>query len=419
MKRLVLKNVVLDGSVTDVAISGKRFEKISPGLPCGPDDDVIDGGGRLALLPPFYNTHVHAAMTLLRGYADDMELFTWLNNYIWPAEAKLTEEDIYDGTRLAILEMIKSGTVFFADMYWHPRATLRAAREMGIRASIGMLFICGNDGELLPNIRQGNAGLLEEAPTWPEEITLACAPHAVYTVSEKVLRQAAETAAANRLDIHIHVSETAREVEECVARHGKTPIAYLDSLGLLTPRTLLAHCTHLTTGDIALIARKKSVIAHMPVSNMKLCSGSFGLTAALAGGCRVTIGTDGCSSNNNLSMLEEMKFAALVAKLVTGDPEAGRDSLIFDLATRCGAEAFGIDGGVIAEGKAADALLADLDSPFMVGDYSVISDMVYSADSSVIDTVICAGKVLMRHRRVPGEEEIIDRARRVCRRIAR
>ena len=417
MNKLLLKNVVLNGALTDIAISGKRFEKISPGLEAT-GYEVIDGKGRFAVLPPFYNTHNHAAMTLLRGYADDMELFTWLNNYIWPAEAKLTGEDIYDGTRLAVLEMIKSGTVFFADMYWHQADTVRAVKEMGIRASIGMLFICDGEGNLLERNREGNRKLLELAGEFPEEITLSCAPHAVYTVSEKVLREVAQTAQENDLMIHIHASETRREVEECIAQHNMTPIGWLDHLGLLSEKTLLAHCTHLTAEDIGLIAERRSVIAHMPVSNMKLCSGSFDLMAAVNGDCRVTIGTDGCSSNNNLSMLEEMKFAALLAKQVTNDPEAGKDTLIFDLATRCGAEAFGIDAGVIAEGKLADAVLVDLDNPLMVGNYNLIANMVYSADSSVIDTVICGGKVLMRDRHMPGEQEIIERARKVCRKIA-
>ena len=346
-----------------------------------------------------------------------MELFTWLHDYIWPAEAKLQEEDIYHGTRLAILEMIKSGTVFFADMYWHQQGTLRAVKEMGIRASVGLLFICDSNGDLLERNRIANEKLLEQLKEFPEEISISCAPHAVYTVSSKVLKQAALLAEQHGLMIHIHASETAREVEECIAKHGKTPIAYLDELGLLTDHTLLAHCTALTPEDVKLIAERKSIIAHMPVSNMKLCSGSFALEQALSGGCRVTIGTDGCSSNNNLSMLEEMKFAALLAKLVTGDPEAGKDNVIFDLATRCGAEAFGIDAGVIAEGKLADAVLVDLDSPLMVGNYNLIANMVYSADSSVIDTVICGGRILMRNRHVPGEEEIIANARNVCRKI--
>ena len=413
----MLKNVLLNGTLTDIAISGKRFAKIAPQQDAA-GYQVIDGKGRFAVLPPFYNTHNHAAMTLLRGYADDMELFTWLHDYIWPAEAKLTGEDIYDGTRLAILEMIKSGTVFFADMYWHQSDTARAVTEMGIRASIGMLFICDGKGELLERNREGNNKLLKEAENFSEELSLSCAPHAVYTVSEKVLREVAQIARERDLMIHIHASETRREVEECLANHNMTPIAWLDHLGLLTEKTLLAHCTHLSAEDIALISARKSVIAHMPVSNMKLCSGSFDLTAAVNGGCRVTIGTDGCSSNNNLSMLEEMKFAALLAKQTANDPEAGQDALIFDLATRCGAEAFGIDAGVIAEGKLADAVLVDLNNPMMVGDYNLIANMVYSADSSVIDTVICGGRVLMQNRHVPGEEEIIERARKVCRKIA-
>ncbi len=413
----MLKNVLLNGTLTDIAISEKRFAKIAPGQDTA-GYQVIDGKGRFAVLPPFYNTHNHAAMTLLRGYADDMELFTWLHDYIWPAEAKLTGEDIYDGTRLAILEMIKSGTVFFADMYWNQSDTVRAVIEMGVRASIGMLFICDGNGELLERNREGNNKLLKAAESFPEELSLSCAPHAVYTVSEKVLREVAQISRERNLMIHIHASETRREVEECLANHNMTPIAWLDHLGLLTEKTLLAHCTHLSAEDISLIAERKSVIAHMPVSNMKLCSGSFNLTAAVNGGCRVTIGTDGCSSNNNLSMLEEMKFAALLAKQTADDPEAGNDALIFDLATRCGAEAFGIDAGVIAEGKLADAVLVDLNNPQMVGDYNLIANMVYSADSSVIDTVICGGRVLMQNRYVPGEEEIIERARKVCRKIA-
>lgn len=417
MSQLMLKNVLLNGTLTDIAISGKRFAKIAPGQDTA-GYQVIDGKGNFAVLPPFYNTHNHAAMTLLRGYADDMELFTWLHDYIWPAEAKLTGDDIYDGTRLAILEMIKSGTVFFADMYWHQSDTVRAVIEMGVRASIGMLFICDGNGELLERNREGNNDLLKAAEDFPEELSLSCAPHAVYTVSEKVLREVAQISRERDLMVHIHASETRREVEECLANHNMTPIAWLDHLGLLTEKTLLAHCTHLSAEDISLIAERKSVIAHMPVSNMKLCSGSFNLTAAVNGGCRVTIGTDGCSSNNNLSMLEEMKFAALLAKQTANDPEAGQDTLIFDLATRCGAEAFGIDAGVIAEGKLADAVLVDLNNPQMVGDYNLIANMVYSADSSVIDTVICAGRVIMQNRHVPGEEEIIERARKVCRKIA-
>ena len=267
MNSLLLKNVVLNNVVTDISICGKRFHRIAPGQE-NTVGEVIDCKGRYAILPPFYNTHNHAAMTLLRGYADDMELFTWLHDYIWPAEAKLQEEDIYHGTRLAILEMIKSGTVFFADMYWHQQGTLRAVKEMGIRASVGLLFICDSNGDLLERNRIANEKLLEQLKEFPEEISISCAPHAVYTVSSKVLKQAALLAEQHGLMINLHASETAREVEECIAKHGKTPIAYLDELGLLTDHTLLAHCTALTPEDVKLIAVRKSIIAHMPVSNM-------------------------------------------------------------------------------------------------------------------------------------------------------
>ncbi len=420
MSTLLLKQVVLDGKSADVLIEGNRFRRIAPEIR-EPADRVIDAAGRKALIPPFYNTHTHAAMTLLRGYADDMELFTWLNDYIWPAEAKLTEEDVYCGTRLAILEMIRSGTVFFSDMYWHQRGAIRAAEEMGVRAAIGLLYLSSSDGEVLERNRRSNEELLASRGGGSGRIQITYAPHAIYTVSEPVLRRIAEEARADGLVVHIHASETAREVEECRAAHdGLTPIEYLDRLGILGRRTVLAHCTHLTDHDIELIRERRAVIAHMPCSNMKLCSGAFRFHDAFdLAGCRVTIGTDGASSNNSLSMLGEMKFAALLAKHESGMPAAARDADVFNLATRCGAEAYGIDAGVIAAGKLADAVLVNLDHPQMVGDYNLVANLVYSADSSVIDTVVCDGRILMENGRVENETEILEQARACCRRLGR
>ena len=419
MNSLLLKNVVLGGKNVDVLIVDGCFRSIAGRIDV-PAEKVIDGGGHLALCAPFFNAHVHAAMTLLRGYADDMELFTWLQEYIWPIEAKLTGEDVYWGTRLAILEMIHSGTVFFADMYWHHDEVIRAVEDTGIRAAVGLLFICA-DGKLLERNEHANRELLARRDSLSDRILVTYAPHAIYTVAEPVLRDVAEEAAQNNLPIHIHVSETAREVEECRAAHGgMTPIAYLDSLGLLGPRTVLAHCVHLTDGDIELIQERRAVIAHMPCSNMKLCSGRFRYHDAVErGGCRIAIGTDGASSNNNLSMLEEVKFAALSAKIESNLPTAGKASDLFAAATRGGAEAYGIDSGVIAEGKPADAMLVELNHPRMIGDYHLEANLVYSADSSCIDTVICAGRVLMEHGRIDGENEVLDAARRCCRRLAR
>ncbi|WP_294503355.1 amidohydrolase [uncultured Victivallis sp.] len=416
MNTLLIQRVRLDGKETDILIEGNRITRIAPEIAPG-DARVIDGSGK-AVIPPFYNTHTHAAMTLLRGYADDMELFTWLNDYIWPAEGRLTGEEIYAGTRLALLEMIRSGTVFFNDMYWYQPDAIRAVEEMGMRAAIGLLYISGSDGAVLERNRKCNEELLAWNGGDSGRIQVAHAPHAVYTVSEEVLRRVAQEAQIDGHVIHIHASETAREVEECVAAHGMTPIAYLDSLGILGPRTVLAHAVHLSDEDIEIIRERGAYISHCPCSNFKLASGQFRYRRVVEmGSCRFTIGTDGCASNNNLSMLEEMKFAALSAKNESGSPTAGRDGDIFRAATRTGAEAFGIDAGIIAEGKLADLVLVDLDNPLLVPDFNLTANLVYSADSSCIDTVVCDGRILMENRKISGEAEILAEARRVCAKI--
>ena len=414
MVDLLIKNVIIDKKICDVAITGKIFSQIGENLEVSAAK-VIDAGARYAITPPFYNTHTHHAMTLLRGYADDLELFDWLNNHIWPAEALLTEEDVYAGARLAILEMIKSGTVFFNDSYWHPVSTARAAVEMGVKAEIGLLYLSIADGSTLKN--EQNEALLDMEKSLPERVRVSHAPHAIYTVSTQRLRKAAEDAAVDGRRIHIHAAETAKEFEDCLSQHNATPIAYLNSLGVLTPKTILAHCVHLTDDDRKIISETGAVIAHNPVSNQKLCSGIFNWQAAADAGCRITIGTDGCSSNNNLSMFEEMKFAALSAKISSNDPKSGKAEDIFKAATVSAAEAFGYDSGVIAVGKEADAMLVDLNAPEMVGDYNLVSNLVYSASKSVVDTVICQGKVIMENGKVPGEEDIISAARSVCRKI--
>ena len=419
MSSILIRNVWHNGEPNDVWIEGNRFREIAPHLDVAADE-VIDGTDK-AILPPFCNTHTHAAMTLLRGYADDMELFHWLNDCIWPAEAKLTGEDVYWGTKLAILEMIRSGTVFFNDMYWYQSDTIRAAEEMGVRAAVGMLYIEGPDGKVLERNLRDNAALLDMRGSLSRRVSITFAPHSVYTVSGPTLRRTAEEAAACGGIFHIHASETRREVEECRAAHGgMSPIEWLDSLGALGERTVLAHCVHLSENDIALIRERKAVIAHMPCSNHKLASGRFRFHEVFeSGGCRVTVGTDGCASNNSLSMFDEIKFAALLAKVESGLPTSGGSGAIFDCATRCGAEAFGIDGGVIAPGKLADAVLADLRRPCMTPAYHLIANWVYSADPSCVDTVICDGRILMKHGVIEGEEEILARASECCRRFGR
>lgn len=419
MSTVLLREVVLDGAVTDVRIDGGRFADIGAGCGDGHQiDRVIHGGGRLAIVPAFYNGHTHAAMTLLRGYAEDLELGTWLTDHIWPAEASMTAADIYAGTRLAILEMIKSGTVYFNDMYWEPAAAAHATVDMGVRADIGLLHISGPDGRPNARAEAGNVELLELEPSLPDRISVSHAPHSPYATSAEQLAWIAADSATSGRRIHIHAAETADEVRDCIAIRGMTPIGYLDSLGLVTPRTVLAHCVHLTPEDRSIIAQRGAVIAHMAVSNLKLCSGFFEHARALDAGCRVILGTDGAASNNGLSMLGEMKTAALLAKSQAGTPLAGRDHAMLAAATHESAAAFGIDAGVIEPGRLADALLVDLDHCAMVGDYSLDANLVYAADSSVIDTVICDGRVLMTGRQVPGERQIVAAARAACARLA-
>lgn len=417
MSTILLKNVILNQNPTDVLIRGNRFEKIAPQIDFQADE-IYDGGGHIAIVPPFYNTHTHAAMTLLRGYGEDMELFTWLSKCIWPAEAKLTGEDIYWGSRLAICEMIRSGTVFFNDMYWHQAATIKAVKESGIRAAIGLLTLSLASDEIRQQNKRNNAAFLEQRHELPETLQLTFAPHAIYTVETEELREVQAQAEEYGLPIHIHASETQKEVDDCMAQHnGMTPIAYLDSLGMLNDRTLLAHCVKLSGSDMELIARRRSVIAHMPCSNHKLASGRFRFDAAQKANCRITLGTDGASSNNSLSMFGEMKLAALAAKESANSPEAAKAQTVFDAATRNGAEAFGIDAGVIAEGKLADAQLIELDHPAMIADFDLTANLLYAADSSVVESLLCNGRFVMKHRIIPGEKEVLQAARKCCRKL--
>lgn len=404
MGQILIQSVLLDGNSCDVLIENKLFKTIAPArtLPEKmPGLQVIDGSHR-AIVPAFYNTHTHAAMTFCRGLSDDVPLQVWLEKYIWPREARLSAEDVYVASRFAILEMIRSGTVFFADMYWHRTETARAAREMGVRACIGVTF-----ADVLKKDSDENFRFIEEnISAYSDRIRLAVAPHAIYTNSAESLKRCAEYSERFHLPLHIHVAETVGEENRSVTpTNGLSPVEYLDSLGLISERTVAAHLVHVSEKDLQILATRRVTCAHNPCSNMKLSSGTFQMKRFLEHGIRVALGTDGAASNNNLDMREEMKFASLLAKMTSGDPTVLSATDTLKMATQNGAEAFGLNAGVIAEGKLADALLLDLDVPcFATGD--VVSNWVYAANSSVIDTVICDGKLLMRHREIPGSEEI-------------
>ena len=272
---LLLKNVLLEGKTTDILIRGNKIARIASSIE-EKADKILECGNHLGAVVPFYNTHTHTAMTLLRGYADDLALFTWLNEHIWPAEAKMDAHDIYAGTRLGILEMIKSGCCFFNEMYWFPQEAVRAAGEMGVRADIGLVHLALPGSTTARSADQIRQDALELAGNLPQGVRIALAPHAIYTVCESALRDVTAVAEELKMPLHIHCSETLREVEDCRREHGLTPVAYLDSVGLLKEGTLLAHCVHLTDEDRKINAMPMSliIIPRPPVNSSYLSFGA-------------------------------------------------------------------------------------------------------------------------------------------------
>jgi len=395
-----ISNVLLNGVPVDIAIENGKFGQIRTHVSHDPYDRELDAGG-LAILPALYNTHTHAAMTLLRGYADDMALKKWLEEYIWPYEAGITAEDIARGSEIAIKEMVASGSVFFSDMYFDIEGTIDAVDRSGMRAAIG-ITVMENHSKVVEE------GKLDFVRHWQDptggRIQLVMAPHAIYTVGKEKLCRTADFARNHGLKLHIHMSETVGEVQGCLREHGTTPVRYLDSIGFLGPDVIAAHCVHVDEEEWDILAKRGVTVSHNPCSNMKIGSGRFPYELAVASGCRITLGTDGASSNNNLDLREEMKIAALLAKCVSaspdgvltnsGNPELLPAELVLQWATKNGAEAFGIDGGVIAEGKVADAILVDMADIRMTPCHNIVSNFVYSADTACVRNVICDGKII-------------------------
>lgn len=415
MQKIVLKSVFLNGKNCDILIAGKKFAKVGKELSKADlkNAELVDCNG-LAILPPFYNGHCHAAMTLLRGYADDMPLQEWLSEHIWPFEAKLTPKDIRIGSRLAILEMIKSGTVFFADMYWHREETIKAVREMGIRACIGVTI-----ADALRTSEQTEASFkfLASHRMESDTVSLAVMPHAIYTVSEKIFRRCVEVAKAEDYVLHTHLCETKKEILDCKKAYNMTPVELIEKYGALGGNFVAAHCVHLTENDIALLAESESAAILNLCSNLKLSSGIPKIQKMAESGILVGLGTDGASSNNNLDMHEEMKLAALLTKVASGaDKLPAAEAL--KMATSNVAIAYGIPAGIIGEGFLADALLVNMNHEKLTPCHNLVSNWVYSADSESIRHVICNGKFVMKNRHIDGEEEIIREAKETAARLA-
>ncbi|MBQ4162299.1 MAG: amidohydrolase [Parabacteroides sp.] len=406
---ILIKEVLLDGRIKDVYIQENRIQQIGEHLEVRAEQ-VIDGKNK-ALIPGFVNAHTHAAMTLFRGFGDDMPLKAWLEEKIWPSEAKLTSEDVYWGTKLACLEMIKSGTTTFFDMYHKFSASAKAIEEMGLRALLAGACFDHFDPELRERGKRAVEKLYAEAATFSDRIQYAAGPHAIYTVSGELLQWIHAFAKEHQVPIHLHLAETEGEVQDSIRQFGLTPVRYLRELGILSPRLILAHGLYVDEEEIQMLADQGVTVVHNPASNMKLASGyRFKYSEMKAAGVRVALGTDGCSSSNNLDMVEAMKLASLLGKAWRKEPEAVTAKEIFHTATLSGAEAIHLKAGQIAEGFLADLCLVDLRMPAFTPNHNFISNLVYAANGSCIDTVICNGKILMQDRKVPGEEEIMEKA---------
>ncbi len=414
MSKMVLMSVFHEGSLVDILISGKKFEKIGGLVPEDYDRARLVDCSGLAILPPFYNGHCHAAMTLLRGFADDMPLQEWLQNHIWPFEAKIKAKDIEIGTRLAIVEMIKSGTVFFSDMYWHREETMKVVEEMGIRATVGVTIAENLDS---PEHIEENFKFLKDHSLETERVKLAVMPHSIYTVGEKIYKRCAQVARDENMILHTHLSETQKEVEDCKVQNGCSPVELMKRYECLGENFVAAHCVHLSSQDMSLMAKSGSTAVLNPCSNLKLSSGIPKVHSMIAKNMRLAIGTDGASSNNNLDMHEDMKLASLLAK-ATGSAETLRADEVLKMATENGARAYGIHGGVIGEGYLADALLVDLNNERLNPNHNLVSNWVYAADSRSIRSVICNGKFVMENGFVDGEDDIIKEANLCARRLA-
>lgn len=409
---ILIKNVLLDNKRKDLYVEGNEIIEINDKIVVEAEHKI--DGTHKAAIPSFVNAHSHAAMTLLRGYADDMKVIDWLQQKIWPLEEKMSEEDVYWGAKLACLEMIKSGTTFFNDMYWHFHGTAKAVEEMGVRASLSGVFIDSFDKNKSSEHVKQNKKLFQESKKYSNRISFSLGPHAIYTVSKEALQWAKSFADKNDLLLHIHISESKSEVDNCLKQHGLRPFEYLDKIGFLGPNVIAAHSIWVNRKEIDLMKKYAVKIVHNPASNMKLSSGV--LPYQKMKGLTIALGTDGCASNNNLDMFEEMKFASLLQKS-QGNPVVMSAAETFNMATINGAKAFRLNIGELKEGKLADLLLINLKDTSLTPTHNLISNLVYSANGSCVDTTICDGKILMQDRIVIGEDEIIFKAREVAKNL--
>lgn len=418
MNDILLKNALFEDRRVDIYIHDGIIAGITPSVPGtfpSPAEkyETVDCSSK-AVLPSFINMHTHAAMSMMRGVGEDINFHEWLAR-IWQIESGITPEYVYYATRLACLEMIKTGTATFNDQYWHMPQARKAALEMGLRPVLSYV-LCDrmNPAESKIQIRECIRHY-EESLKWPEKSQFVISVHAIYSVCEEAIVWAAGFAAEHGLKLHVHLSETEKEVLDCKAAHnGMTPVEYLESLGFFSPDVIAAHSLWLSDKDVEILGRHGVNCVHNINSNLKLTSGyRFRYNELRDAGANVCLGTDGCGSSNNLDMLEAMKTAAMVQKAWREDATAMPLNELFATGTSNGARALGLNSGSLEVGRIADLMLVDIDNWNFISTAPTLANFIYSAHSDCIDSLMCNGRWIMKNRMVDGEREIIRDAREV------
>ncbi|HOM28970.1 MAG TPA: amidohydrolase [Deltaproteobacteria bacterium] len=402
-----------------VIVDGQTIADVTHELP--PDIREVLGGPHDIVIPGLVNTHTHAPMTLFRGMADDLPLMTWLREHIFPAEARhVDREFVYVGSLLAVWEMVRSGTTAFCDGYFYEEEVGRAAKEIGVRAWIGEGILQFPTPSLSDPARtiEHSREIIER---WKDDpaVRPTVFPHAVYTCTPELLKEAFALAEEYDLIYQIHLSETMAEVEDVKKNTGMTPVRFLDSLGCLGRRTLAVHCVVLDDEDIRILAERSVSVSHNAESNMKLASGVSPVPKLLAAGVNVSVGTDGCASNNNLDLLGEISTVSKLHKITSMDPTVIPDRTALSMVTLSGARALGYDGGVLGPGRPADITVLDGSSPNLVPVHNPVSHVVYAATGGNVKDVVIGGRVVVRDAKCVtiDEEALLRECRDIAKRI--
>lgn len=415
IKNEVLNNYCIGISEGLIEYLGEYSEALSEGY-----DKIIDCKGK-AVMPGLINCHGHAAMTLFRNYADDLKLMDWLFKKIIPLEDKLNDEYVYWGSKLAILEMLRSGTTTFTDMYFFMNSTAKAGIESGIRATLSRGLVGDSKGgEINEKFQEAISFYNEYNDSGNGRIKVNFGPHSVYTCSIPFLKSINAKAEEMGVAMQVHISETRDEVENCIKEHGMSPVKLLDEIGLLKPSTIGAHCVVLDDEDIDILASRKVNVAHNPGSNLKLASGIAPVSKMMEKGINVCLGTDGAASNNNLDMFEEIRTSTYIQKVYTNDPTALSVDEVLKMATVNGAKALGLPKlGVIETGMKADLIVINTNKAHYYPKYNTKAALVYSGNSSDVETVIIDGKLVMENNSILtiDEEEVFYEINRLSTKI--